>query len=412
MDASINLYNPESNPEGSFPLNVAENGVMCHRVRHQLNQIVAHNEIPEWVLKYTSALGNPDVRKEIAGFMQRYFHCKSILYSNIGFSAGASATLEVSSFILADPGDVVVIPAPAYPMYTNDLGIKSRIERYDLQTHYELNSATSLALVDVALLESVYAELKSKNKTFKILLITTPDNPTGSIYRESQLRRIADWCIANRIHLLVNEIYALSQIDISDERIKDDYHEAFTYSSFARIMADYQSDYLHLVYALSKDFAMSGMRFGIVHSHNAQFMKAFDSVNIPHMVSNMTQWMVGELFRDKSFIENYIRENQKELTHTYIEVIETLRMLGIPYVPARGSLFVWADFSKYLLTDSKQAEMNLWMEIYNKTGVLLTPGVGFQHQKHGLFRIVHSAVKKEHLKVAMQRLENFLKKSD
>ena len=68
---------------------------------------------------------------------------------------------------------------------------------------------------------------------------------------------------------------------------------------------------------MSKDFAMSGMRFGIVHSLNKAFMAGLSNSNIPHMVSNMTQWLVGEMFNDTAFIEAYIQENTKRLTASY-----------------------------------------------------------------------------------------------
>ncbi len=80
----------------------------------------------------------------------------------------------------------------------------------------------------------------------------------------------------------------------------------------------------------------------------------------------------------------------------------------VPYIPSRGSLFVWADFSKYLKDDSDKGEEELWLNIYKNTGVLLTPGIGFQHQKKGLFRIVHTAVDIESLAVAMERLVGYL----
>jgi 1-aminocyclopropane-1-carboxylate synthase len=89
-------------------------------------------------------------------------------------------------------------------------------------------------------------------------------------------------------------------------------------------------------------------------------------------------------------------------------VIRVLKSLGISFVPSRGSHFVWADFSNYLEHDSEEGEMQLWMDIYDNTKILLTPGVGFQHQKHGLFRIVHTAVSTPYLSIAMEKLKAYL----
>jgi 1-aminocyclopropane-1-carboxylate synthase len=129
------------------------------------------------------------------------------------------------------------------------------------------------------------------------------------------------------------------------------------------------------------------------------------------MVSNLTQWTVGEMFRDKIFIENYVKENKRRISETYQLTTRVLKDLEIPFVPNSGSLFVWADFSKYLQEKSPEAEMNLWVEIFKQTGVLLTPGFGFQHKKNGLFRIVHTAVPWSDIKIAMNSLYTYLRKS-
>ena len=208
--------------------------------------------------------------------------------------------------------------------------------------------------------------------------------------------------------MIVNEIYAISLVDTTDSLISMDYKEQIVYSSFANIMKDLQSGILHLWYGLSKDFAMSGLRFGIVHSLNEDFITALRNVNIPHMVSNHTQWMIGELFKKNDFIKDYIEENKKLVTASYKEVVKTLTNLGLSYVPARGSLFIWADLSKFLKEDTNKGQEDLWTGIYKNTGVLLTPGAGFGHAKKGLFRIVHTAIPTAHLKVGMAKLEKYL----
>lgn len=408
IEASQNLYCPNKNPEGAFTMNVAENSLMTSMIKDQLSSIIQEQEMPDWVLKYTNMIGHHEVRAEVARFMEEYL-CKCPIDPDaIGFSAGASAIIEVSSFVLANPGDVVVIPAPSYPVYTNDFGLKSGVERYDLQTHYHLEEMGNEAPVKVEMLDKVLNELNDQGKCFKLLLITSPDNPMGCMYAEHELKELAKWCVQHEVHMIVNEIYRLSLIDTQDPAIQHEYKDVGVYASFAKIMAELNSDYLHLWYALSKDFAMSGLRFGVVHSLNRGFIKGLQNVNLPHMVSNITQWMIGEMFKDSSFIEAYIKENKVRLTQSYKLVIATLKNLGVPYYPSRGSLFVWADFSKYLDEDSEQGQEQLWIDIYKNTGILLTPGKGFQHQKKGLFRIVYTAVPYTYLQVAMERLTKFL----
>ncbi len=410
MEASQNLYCADKNPNGAFPLNVAENALTSALIKDKLTLITQQNEMPDWVLKYTHFLGNPDVRAEVARFMEQFLCKCPIAADTIGFSAGASAIIEVCSFILANPNDVVVIPAPSYPMYTKDLGLKSGMERYDLQTHFDLQDIGSQAPVTVKHLDKAWVDLNAQGKCFKILLITSPDNPTGCRYNKQELRRLADWCIVHKVHLIVNEIYAFSLIDTEAKSIQNEYTETGDYASFATVMYELESDYLHFWYAFSKDFAMSGLRFGVVHSLNKAFLAGVGNVNIPHLVSNFTQWMIGEMLKDIDFVEYYIQENKVRLNQSYHLVINALKKNDVPYIPSRGSLFVWADFSKYLKDDSDKGEEELWLNIYKNTGVLLTPGIGFQHQKKGLFRIVYTAVDIESLAVAMDKLVGYLVK--
>jgi len=408
MEAMENLFHPTDNPDGAFPLNVAENSVMAGRIQAEFNQILQEMSLPLWPLKYTSTAGFHETREIMADFMQRYFGSSSISAENLVLSAGAAASLEVFSFAVANPGDLVVIPAPAYPMYKNDLGIKSGMERWDLQTHHDISGKASLALVTPADLDRTLKETQAAGKVFKLLLLTSPDNPTGCTYSTPQLEAIADWCIQHEVHLLVNEIYALSQIDTSHPELSEDYLRPLPFQSFAKIMADRQSAFLHLIYALSKDFAISGMRLGVIHTLNETLLSSLGNINIPQMASNLVQWLVQELFKREDFIASYVKENRQKITESYLVIVRMLRRLNIPYTPSRGSLFIWADFSSYLSDPTAEAEQELWLQIFRDTQILFTPGVGFQHQKKGLFRIVHTAVSTEHLQIAMDRLEAYL----
>ncbi len=409
-EASQNLYHPKTNPKGAFVLNIAENSISTALIQDRLDKITEQNNMPDWVMKYTDPRGNPYVRENVAKFMERHLCRCPIDPDTLCFSAGASSIIEISSFVLANPHDVVVIPAPSYPMYTNDMGVKSKIDRYDLQTHYYLDEVGSSAPVVPSMLKKVKKELEEAGKRFKILLITSPDNPTGCVYSKKELKKLANWCIKNKVHMIVNEIYGLSLIDTKNRALQEDYRKHTNFKSFAKIIRKKKSPFLHLWYAFSKDFAMSGLRFGIVHSLNESFMRALSNVNIPHMVSNYTQWMVGELIKDDPFISAYISENKKRLNKSYLLVVRLLKKLDIPYIPSRGSLFIWIDLSKYMDRYTDQAQEDLWLDIYKNTGILLTPGMGFQHLRKGIFRVVFTAVSYNYLKVAMKRLKKYLKK--
>jgi 1-aminocyclopropane-1-carboxylate synthase len=243
-----------------------------------------------------------------------------------------------------------------------------------------------------------------------MLILTTPDNPTGGIYSESRLSEIANWCMEREIHLVVNEIYGLSLIDTRHPAIEADYAGESTFVSFAKIMTERQSDFLHLWYAVSKDFGISGFRTGVVYSQNPSLLTAYQNLNLTHSVSNHTQWVLQRLLSDTEFVTGYVEENQRRLTESYAVVVRHLKRLGIPYVPSRGSLFVWIDLSEFMHGDSEEAELALWQDLFRTAGLLLTPGVGFGHTKRGLFRVVYPCVSRAELEVAGERLGEFVRR--
>lgn len=408
QEAAANLYHPTENPTGTLPLNVAENRLGWSEMKAKIEAITASNEIPSWVPGYADPRGAPEFRGAAARFLSEHLMGCPVDPEHLGVSAGATSVIEMTSFALADPGDVAVIPAPCYPVYTRDLGNFSGVERYDLVTHHEPSEIAHGPGLTPDHLEGAHQDISEGGKRLRMLILTTPDNPTGGIYSERQLSEIVDWCIAKSVHLVVNEIYGLSLIDTTHLGIAEDYLEEVVFSSFANLMAEKKSDFLHLWYAISKDLGMSGFRVGFLYSQNATLLQAYTNLNLTHAVSNHTQWILQLLMEDSAFLAPYVARNRERLTESYAIVVGFLKHLGIPYVPSRGSLFVWIDLSELLTDDSEEAEMVLWRELYYSTGVLLTPGAGFGHTKKGLFRVVHPCVSKEALNVAMNRLGEFV----
>ncbi len=408
FEAVEKLYHKTENPEGAFPLNVAENRLVWSLLRKKMETLTDQNPIQDWVANYTDSTGAPSFRYSMANFLSKFLTKCAINPDHICLSAGTTSAIDLTSWILGEPGDVAVFPAPCYSVYKQDIGNKAGLERYDLITHHELSELQNGPLLSIEHLDAALKNIESQGKRFRILVITNPDNPTGGIYTQQQLLDYTDWCLSHNIHLIVNEIYGLSLIDTSHPELKSDYAEDRPFYSFANILLDKKSDYLHQWYGLSKDFGASGFRVGMVHSLNKTFLDAYNNLNAPSMVSNYAQWIFELALNDHEFVNDYIKTNQQLLTENYLVVIRQLRKLNIPYAPARGSLFVWLDLSKFLDDNTQESESNFWQTLYKQSGVLLTPGDGFGHTKHGQFRLVYSYMDKESLQVAMNRLSMFI----
>ena len=406
--AMENRYHPTANPSGALPLNIAENRLSWPDLRTRIEEITSRQGVEDWVPGYASHRGALEFREAAARFLAEHLTGCAIDPDHLGVSAGATGVIEMTSFILCDAGDVAVIPAPCYPVYRQDIGNMARVERYDLVTHHEVADIAKGPALTISDLERAHRDITEAGQRFRMLILTAPDNPTGGIYSGRQLSDFAEWCIEREVHLVVNEMYGLSLIDTDHPDIRDDYASNVEFSSFARVMADKRSDYLHLWYALSKDLGISGFRVGLVYSQNGDFIEAYLNLNLTHSVSNHTQWVLRHLLSDTDFMTRYVARNRERLTESYAIAAAHFRRLRVPYVPSRGSLFVWIDLSEFLTDHSTEGEMQLWETLFDETGVLLTPGVGFGHSKHGLFRVVYPCVSPSELEVAMERLASWV----
>lgn len=401
-------YHPIENPQGKFPMNMAENHLCWQLLKEKIQKVTREKDIPNWVSSYGDPVGVLSFREAVAEFLSHFLIKKEIPADSIAISAGATSVIEMTSFLLAELGDTAVIPAPCYPVYTADIGMIPGVIRYDLQTHYGIAELSNGIPISIELLEKAKNDIEAQGSRFRMLILTTPDNPTGGIYAESQLNSLADWCIQQEIHLIVNEIYGLSRIDINHPEIKDDYPKAIPFVSFGKIMTERKNPFLHFWYSFSKDLGISGFRVGVLHTYNEDLIRGYRNAGLPHAISNHTQWILQEVLNDRPFMEYFVEESQRALTISYLIVAKKLENLGIPFNPSYGSLFIWMDMSEFLKEDSEKGQQELWLEIYEHTGILFTPADGFGHQKKGLFRVVISSLSHQALEVAIQRFEVFV----
>ncbi|NJB84533.1 aspartate/methionine/tyrosine aminotransferase [Lewinella marina] len=397
--ASENPYAPD-NTTGAIALCIAENLLQWDAMRDKLQAIARDQPWPEWMAAYTQLGGAPDFREAVAGFVSRHIAGQPLAADHFCGSAGATAVVEVSAMCLGDAGDYAVFPAPAYQAYLPDIQNKAGLLRHDI-THYARPFGPEEHPLSLRELDTARETLGTR---FRMLVLTQPDNPTGAIYGEAQLREIAEWCIRHQIHLIVNEIYALSRFDRQTAGLE---HTA-PFVSFLPYLEQRDSPYLHWWYSFSKDFGISGFRVGLLYSRNETFRQAYGNYNAPHQISNPTQWLLARLLEDDAWVTAFQERNARLLTAAYRTVTDALDELKVPYTPARGSLFVWADFSGYLPERNREAAEALWAAIFTETGVLLTAPGGLGQPEAGWFRIVYSGVSTAALAEAMRRLSQFL----
>lgn len=387
--AMSDLYHPDDNPDGYLTLCIAENLLNWEEMRNRLEAPLRRGHFPEWVASYAPMLGHEATRSAIAGFVERHIAHRSIDPERLALSAGATATVELTAMLVGDRDDVAVFPAPAYQVYSHDIGAKAGM-RQDF-----LHGPLTPAALD--------AKRAEHGNRFRLLVLTHPNNPTGEIYPENTLREVGNWCHTHGVHLAVNEIYALSRF-LGQE---DDP----PYRSFLPLLEELNSPYLHWWYSFSKDFGISGLRVGALYTRNEELLKGMAALNAPHQVSNTTQYLLADLLNDDAFVTDFQRKNRELITRAYTSVTDLCGKHGIPVSEARGSLFVWMDLRQFLRAGPRgqggKDAQQLWQDIFDRTRVLLTAPQGFGTWEEGWFRLVYSCVSPAGLREALRRLDGY-----
>jgi 1-aminocyclopropane-1-carboxylate synthase len=177
--------------------------------------------------------------------------------------------------------------------------------------------------------------------------------------------------------------------------------------------------YVHWVYALSKDFAVSGFRIGAAYTENPEITMPMQKLNDLCQISSQTQiWATGMLTRlhdtkhgNELWTTAFQRENHKRLLQRYKSVVKILDQFRIPFLPAQAGLFVWIDFSQFLIKSDDSTAASQERILYRKLidfGLLLTPGNSMKNERPGFFRCVFTAISDDEFTIALKRLETFL----
>ena len=194
-----NLYDPAANPDGYIPLSVAENHLVADMVADRLDQVPT---VPSAALAYDAMTGSLRFREQLASFMGRNFLGRVFEPQQISVLAGAGSVLEILFHALGDPGDGVLVPTPSYAGFWMDLELRDGLAI--VPVHRTSDDGFRLT---PELLERAAA---GAGRPVKALLFTSPDNPLGRVYGADEIREVLAWAEARGLHVVFDEIYALS----------------------------------------------------------------------------------------------------------------------------------------------------------------------------------------------------------
>ncbi|MEG3641597.1 aminotransferase class I/II-fold pyridoxal phosphate-dependent enzyme [Magnetococcus sp. PR-3] len=379
-------WDPNHRPDGYIALSIAENKQIAPSVLTCLDR---YRDVPAGVLGYDDTFKAEAFRAHLAHFMGRTFVGNKVDADRLIVLAGAGCVLENLFYTIADPGDGVLVPLPSYAGFWADLETRDNLTIIPVDCSHRDNYDPTPELLDEALAKATIP--------VRALLFTSPNNPMGRTYSREEVQAVLDWAETKQIHVIFDEIYALS---VFGDR---------AFVSAASLRTDLGKN-VHIVWGFSKDFGASGLRCGVLLSHNDEVLHAVSALSYWATCSGHTQYLLSKFVSDHEVIDHIILSMKTGLKQAYQQTTDALNHAKIPYIPANSGIFLICDLRSYLDEPSWEGERRLWHRILDETNVNLTPGEYCHFSEPGFFRFCYMAEPDRAVATAIDRLDHMLNK--
>lgn len=199
--------------------------------------------------------------------------------------------------------------------------------------------------------EEALASAKQQGVTVKILVLCNPHNPLGRCYPASTLTLLLKFCNENKIHLVADEIYAMSVYDIPAEKA----------TPFVSVLSlDWEkyidAKYFHHVYGLSKDFACGGLRMGVLYTKSREVERAVTALANFHSSGTVNALLATRILENRSFTKEFLQKSRKRMAEASMLARTLLDEAGIEYLPANAGFFLWIDMGPWLREEDGEDE--------------------------------------------------------
>lgn len=333
--------------------------------------------------KYTLTAGILELRKAIAKKLQQDNHV-SYDVTEISVAAGAKQSIFNAVMALVGPGDEVIVPVPCWVSYTEIVklacGTPVLVET-DVNQGYDL---------DVAAIK------RAITPRTKALILCTPNNPTGAVYKEASLRALAALAVQHGFYIIADEIY---------EKLIYDGEEHF---SIASISPEVKALTV-TINGFSKAYAMTGWRLG----YAAASKEVIDAINKLQSqsvtsVNSITQKAAVAALEGP---QEALAAMVEEFAQRRLYLVERLQSLsGLSCVVPKGAFYALLDISSVLGKSYQGEELKNDIDfcrlLLEAKLIALVPGSAFYAP--GKVRIAY-ANSLENIKRAMDGMEAFLR---
>ena len=324
---------------------------------------------------YTGMAGLPALRQAAADFLKSKYHLFYNPDNEILVTIGATEALSATLTAILEPGDTVLLPAPAYPGYepiVNLVGAEI----------VEIDTTANDFVLTPEMLEKAILEQGDK---LKAVLINYPTNPTGVTYSREQIKALADVLKKYDVFVVSDEVY--SELTYSDEP-----HVS---------IAEYLPEQTILINGLSKSHAMTGWRIGMIFApanFTAQLIKSHQY--LVTAAATMAQFAAIEAL---SVGKDDALPMKAEYMKRRDYIIDKMSALGFKIIKPDGAFYIFAKIPAGYEQDS----FKFCQDFAREKAVAFIPGVAFGKYGEGYLRLSYAA-SMETITTAMNRLKEFM----
>lgn len=342
-------YDPDTNPSGFINIGTAENYIMLSDAAAFANK---HINLSAKNFSYGEGpWGTKHLRRAMAAHMTKYFHPHHPLHEDdLLFANGCTSLMEMLAFSLMDPGDGILLTRPCYTAFALDFGTKAAVQ----PVFVSFGDVDQFSTAAVSCYEAALSQAKEAGINVRALMLCHPHNPLGQCYPRETLEALMRFCQKHSIHLIADEIYALSVYDIPGDEAAVPFESVMSFDTSPYI----SNDYLHVMYGLSKDTAASGLRLGVIYVRNKELMRAMSAVTQFHWPGAADEKIAIAMLEHREWMAGFLETSRRRLAEGNKLTRSLLGEMGIPFrAAANAGFFIWADLRKFL-----KDENGAWLE--------------------------------------------------
>ena len=315
---------------------------------------------------YAPNQGTDALRKAIAAYENRRgLRCNE---NEVLVTVGACEALYTALFGILNPGEEVIVPTPAFPLYeTIATTAGAKVVELDLKkTNFQITK------------EALEAVITPKTKA---IVLNSPNNPSGAVFDEESLAAVKAAVLGKPIYVICDNVYQ----QLSMEKLPD------------LSLDEELKDQILLCQSFSKPYAMTGWRVGYL-------------IGSEEVISRLLLLHAGMVTAIPTFLQTAcitaLETDTTPMAEVYAKrrefVCRRLREMGLNFPEPKGAFYVFPDITKFGMESGE-----FCTRLIKEAKVATVPGSCFGAEGH--IRISYCC-SDENLKKGMDRLEQFLLK--